>query len=84
MAPTGPTRQPTFAPTRQPTQPTFAPTPQPTQPTFAPTPQPSVTRSSIQDEGNACFDMAASMPGLQSITGKYYILINTHCSDSMT
>ena len=73
MAPTGPTRQPTFAPTRQPTQ-----------PTFAPTRRPSATRSSIQDEGNACFDMAASMPGLQSITGKYYILINTHCSDSMT
>ena len=73
MAPTGPTRQPTFAPTRQPTQ-----------PTFAPTPQPSVTRSSIQDEGNACFDMAASMPGLQTITGKYYISINIHCSDSMT
>ena len=64
-----PTRQPTFAPTRQPTQPTFAPTPQPTQPTIAPTPQPSVTRSSIQDEGNACFDMAASIRGLQSITG---------------
>ena len=84
MAPTGPTRQPTFAPTRPTPQPTFAPTRQPSQPTFAPTSRPSVTRSSIQDEGNACFDMAASMPGLQSIAGKYYILINTHCSDSMT
>ena len=73
MAPTGPTRQPSLAPTR--------PTPQPT---FAPTRQRTVTRSSIQDEGNACFDMAASMPGLQSITGKYYISINTYCSDSMT
>ena len=73
MAPTGPTRQPSLAPTR--------PTPQPT---FAPTRQPSVTRSSIQDEGNACFDMAASMPGLQTIAGKYYISINIHCCDSMT
>ena len=73
MAPTGPTRQPSLAPTR--------PTPQPT---FAPTPQPSVTRSSIQDEGNACFDMAASMPGLQTITGMHYIPINTYCCDSMT
>ena len=58
MAPTRPTRQPSLAPTRQPTQ-----------PTFAPTRQPSVTRSSIQDEGNACFDMAASIRGLQTITG---------------
>ena len=73
MAPTGPTRQPSLAPTRQPTQ-----------PTFAPTRQPSVTRSSIQDEGNACFDMAASMPGLQTIAGKYYISINIHCSDCMS
>ena len=72
---------PSKAPTRQPT---FAPTRQPTQPTFAPTRQPSVTRSSIQDEGNACFDMAASMPGLQSIAGKYYISLNTHFSDCMT
>ena len=72
---------PSKAPTRQPT---FAPTRQPTQPTFAPTRQPSMTRSSIQDEGNACFDMAASMPGLQSITGKYYISLNTRYSDCMT
>ena len=72
---------PSKAPTRQPT---FAPTRQPTQPTFAPTRQPSMTRSSIQDEGHACFDMAASMPGLQSITGKYYISLNTHYSDCMT
>ena len=84
MAPTGPTPQPSLAPTRPTPQPTFAPTRQPSQPTFAPTSRPSVTRSSIQDEGNACFDMAASMPGLQSITGKYYISLNTHCSDCMS
>ena len=62
----------------------MAPTGPTRQPSLAPTRQPSVTRSSIQDEGNACFDMAASMPGLQTIAGKYYILINTYCSDYMT
>ena len=29
--------------------------------------------SSVQDEGNACFDMAASIPGLQSIGGNHLI-----------
>ena len=29
--------------------------------------------SSVQDEGNACFDMAASIPGLQSISGNHLI-----------
>ena len=27
------------------------------------------SNSSVQDEGNACFDMAAAIPGLQSLTG---------------
>ena len=29
--------------------------------------------SSVQDEGNACFDMAASIPGLQIISGNHLI-----------
>ena len=38
-------------------------------PSVAPTYQPSVNVKSIQDEGNALFDMAAAMPGLKSISG---------------
>ena len=29
-------------------------------------------RTSIQDEGNACFDMADAMPKLKTIYGKRY------------
>ena len=29
--------------------------------------------SSVQDEGNACFDIAASIPGLHSISGNHLI-----------
>ena len=36
--------------------------------------------SSVQDEGNACFDMAASIPGLQIISGNHLIgTVNTLC-----
>ena len=30
-----------------------------------------VTSYTIQDEGNACFDMAASIQGLQKVAGKH-------------
>ena len=33
-----------------------------------------ISRSSIQNEGNACFDMAAAMPGLRNFTGDYFQL----------
>ena len=36
-----------------------------------------VSNFSIQEEGNACFDMAASIPGLQNLTGN-------HSGDSST
>ena len=54
------TGAPSVAPTRNPSS---------TSPSFAPTYQPSVNVKSIQDEGNALFDMAAAMPGLKSISG---------------
>ena len=38
-------------------------------PSVDPAYQPSVNVKSIQDEGNALFDMAAAMPGLKSISG---------------
>lgn len=44
------------------------------------TPQ-STTR---QDEGNACFDMASSIPGLQSITSEIFVAIKSHRSLSIT
>ena len=42
-------------------------------PTNAATSYPTLLEArhtSIQDEGNACFDMADAMPGLKTITGK--------------
>ena len=38
----------------------------------------TVTSYTIQDEGNACFDMVASMPGLQTFAGEHFILMNAH------
>ena len=34
------------------------------------------SNSSIQDEGNACFDMAAAVPGLQNLTGNHLVSVN--------
>lgn len=30
--------------------------------------------TSIEDEGNACFDMAVAMPGLRTIAGENFII----------
>ena len=45
-------------------------------PSEAPTRQPSLQSLSIQEEGNACFDMAAAIPGLQSISGNHLVSIS--------
>ena len=34
------------------------------------------SNSSTQDEGNACFDMAAAVPRLQNITGNHLVSIS--------
>ena len=34
--------------------------------------------TTVQDEGNACFDMAAAIPELQSIPGKHPTLVNIY------
>ena len=34
--------------------------------------------NTVQDEGNACFDMAAAIPELQSIDGKHTISVDIH------
>ena len=39
----------------------------------------TVTSYTIQEEGDACFDMASSMPGLQTLPGKHFIWMNAHC-----
>ena len=47
-------------------------------PSNAPTRQPSQQSLSIQEEGNACFDMAAAIPGLQNLTGNHLVSISTN------
>ena len=47
-------------------------------PSDAPTRQPSQQSLSIQEEGNACFDMAAAIPGLQSMSGNHLVSISEH------
>ena len=47
-------------------------------PSDAPTRQPSQQSLSIQEEGNACFDMAAALPGLQSISGNHVVSISRY------
>ena len=42
-----------------------------------------ISRSSIQNEGDACFDMAAAMPGLQNFTGDYFLLHFSFYSDEV-
>ena len=34
--------------------------------------------SSVQGDGNACFDMAAAIPGLQNLTGNHLVSISTN------
>ena len=34
--------------------------------------------NTVQDEGNACFDMAAAIPELQFISGKHAISLDIH------
>ena len=37
----------------------------------------SITAFSIQQEGDACFDMAAAMPGLKTVISKYSSMLDT-------
>ena len=43
----------------------------------------NIMANTVQDEGNACFDMASAMPGLKSVTGKHGKAINTQHSDEI-
>ena len=48
-------------------------------PSYLPTYQPSLGRIYILGEGNACFDMAAAIPGLKSVSGNHSVSIGTYC-----
>ena len=43
-----------------------------------------IMANTVQDEGNAFFDMASAMPGLKSVTGKHGKAINTQHFDEMS
>ena len=35
----------------------------------------NILSTTVQDEGNACFDMAAAMPGLKTVSGMHIIVM---------
>ena len=44
----------------------------------------NIMSTTVQDEGNACFDMAAAAPGLKSVSGRHIFVICNERSDWMT